>query len=293
MSAPSGGPPSPHAAAPVRARFLALARRPDAEVPLAEAALLIAQEEYPDLSVARYLGELDRMAAGARAAVLAEAPAGTRAGIEVLGAYLFRDLGFRGNRDEYEDPRNSFLNDVIDRRLGIPITLSLVYCEVARRAGLEPAPVGVGFPGHFLVKYEVAGEVDPLVIDPFNGGRIVTVETLVATLAHSKIDLRPDLLRAARPREVLVRMLRNLKEIYRKGDDLRRLASILDRLVAIEPEAREHRLERGMVRARSGEPGLALADLVRYRLGLPDDSPERGPLGQVVQTLRRHRASLS
>ena len=148
-----------------RQRFTALLGRPEGEINLAEAALLIASEEYPGLDVPLYLKHLDDMGVALRAR-LAEEPRPERA-VMALNRYLFQEEGFHGNIAEYYDPRNSFLNDVIDRRIGIPITLSTVYMEVARRAGVQVE--GVGLPGHFIVRVVLGGH--GLLVDPFHGGR--------------------------------------------------------------------------------------------------------------------------
>src|SRR5262249_45410061 len=150
-----------------RERFAALAAGPDAHIDVAEAALLIAQEEYPQLDVAAYLARLDDLAAQAGADLRAGLPAAEQ--VARLNHLLLLVLGFKGNDRNYYDPRNSFLNDVLDRRTGIPITLSVVYSEVAQRLDL---PIyGVSFPGHFLVRHVTE---PPIIIDPFFGGVITT-----------------------------------------------------------------------------------------------------------------------
>src|SRR4029434_9885023 len=154
--------------AQIRQLFIKAVTGPENRLDLARAALLIASEEYPGLDSLRYVEKLEVMAAAVRPAVTTTNDPTLK--IEYLNAYLFEERGFRGNADEYYDPRNSFLNDVVDRRLGIPITLSLLYAEVARRPGVQAS--GVGFPGHFLVRIERESS-DPLIIDPFNSGRVV------------------------------------------------------------------------------------------------------------------------
>ena len=146
----------------VRHRFQEVVRRPDERIDLAEAALLIAAQEYPELDVAAYLARFDEIGArlGQRVRDDSEPIA------SVLGQFLFAELGFKGNEDDYYDPRNSFLNDVLDRRTGIPITLSTVCIEVARRAGLSVT--GIGLPGHFLI--QVDGSRGQTLLDPFYGG---------------------------------------------------------------------------------------------------------------------------
>src|SRR5207253_10842966 len=141
-------------------------------IDLARAALAVAREEYPDLDEGRYLGMLDRLAEGVQASLAAGATPERRVGRG--NAYLFHELGFCGNQADYYDPRNSFLNEVLERRLGIPLTLCIVYMEVGRRCGL--AVEGVGFPGHFLCKVRLAE--DELIIDPFRRGHLLETEEL-------------------------------------------------------------------------------------------------------------------
>ena len=206
-------------ATPARERFTALVSGPEAELDLAEAALLIAQEEQPDLDVAHYLQRLDQLADTVRAK-LPESPT-PQDRIQALNTHLFFEEGLRGNAGEYYDPRNSFLNEVLERKTGIPITLSVLYMEVGRRLGLSLA--GVGFPGHFLVKY--VGPDEEQILDPFAGGAAVTEEQLAAKLKSMYGDNNPfvaqipQLLTPATKKEILIRMLRNLKGVYlQKGD---------------------------------------------------------------------------
>src|ERR1700683_23449 len=188
-------------------------------IPLARGALLIAKEEYADLDIEKYLDQI--------AALTREAEPIVRAGedtiekVQLFSEFLFGQKGFDGNRDEFGDPRNSFLNDVLERRLGIPITLSLLYIEIGRRLGLNL--FGVGFPAHFLVK--AVDERGELIIDPFNGGMILGLDEIRAGLAKiygQPVDLNPAMLKAVGAREILTRMLRNLKNIYASGSDWNR-----------------------------------------------------------------------
>ena len=145
-------------------RFAELMARDEAEIDLARACLLIAQDAYPGLDVDGYLGEIERLAARLRGRLPQSQDAGER--VAALNQFLFDDLGFSGNADHYYDPRNSYLNEVLDRRTGIPLTLSVLYLEIGRRVGL--ALEGVSFPGHFLVRLQLRGAM--LVFDPFSGG---------------------------------------------------------------------------------------------------------------------------
>lgn len=199
--------------------FAHVACRPDDELDLAVAALLIAEAERPGLDVARYLAVLDRWGEeGDRAA--AGAPPGSLARFEALRHLLFVTHGLRGNQDDYYDPDNSFLDQVIDRRLGIPITLSIVFLEVARRMGIEAR--GIGFPGHFLVRAEVDG--DDVFVDPFHMGDVLDVgdlrERLEAVAPGAELDATH--LAAVDKRHILTRVLTNLRAIYaRRGDHAR------------------------------------------------------------------------
>ena len=227
-----------------RARFAALAAQPEPD--LAEAALWLAAEEYPALDVAAYLARLDALAAEARPALAgAESCAGR---VARLNRFLFVECGFRGNREDYYDPRNSYLNEVLERRTGIPISLSAVYLAVGTRVGLDV--FGISFPGHFLVKCMCAeGE---LVIDPFERTLLdpeACQRRLDAALpAH--VPLRPELhLRAAGSREILLRMLANLKRIYAERRDLERTLACCDRILLLDPDAPGEQRERANVYA--------------------------------------------
>jgi len=247
-----------------RERFAQVVAGSEEDLDLAEAALLIAQEENPVLDVAAYLRRLDHLAAAVRAR-LPESPGPTDM-IDSLNVQLFQEEGLTGNEQEYYDPRNSFLNEVLDRKTGIPISLSVIYLEVGRRLGLPL--VGVGFPGHFLVKY--SGSDGDIVLDPFFGGISLTHEQLTQKLRTAYGDQHPILSQVSRlliptsKKEILVRMLRNLKAIYlQQGDFTRALASI-DRLLLVVPnEALEVR-DRGAVHQRLGQIQAALQDFRRY-----------------------------
>jgi regulator of sirC expression with transglutaminase-like and TPR domain len=213
-------------------RFAAVVQRDDADIRLDEAALLIGAWEHEAFDVAPHLRALDALARRAAPAVEnAETP---DAAGRALAATLFKELAFRGNTEAYYDPRNSFLADVLERRVGIPISLSVLYIEVARRLGL---PVGgVGFPGHFLVR--VDGGAAPLILDPFGGGAALNRADLEALLARSSGDdarLTDAALVPVSKRAILVRMLNNLVGIYGRGGDTDRSLEVLERIAAIDP----------------------------------------------------------
>ena len=245
----------------IQVLFRESVERPDEELDLAETALLIAQAEYPHLDRGKYLRLLDKFAMEARRRTSdAMGPYGT---VNALSEYLFDEEGFRGNEDDYYDPRNTFLNDVLERKLGIPITLSLVYMEVARR--LELPIVGLGLPGHFLVKYRAPEE--EIIIDPFHRGIILSVEEcadLVNRVPGEALPLQPDYMEQVAKKQILTRMLNNLKSIYLGRFDHHRALGIVERLLLIEPQDHRNVRDRGLLRLRTGDLQGALADLEVY-----------------------------
>jgi regulator of sirC expression with transglutaminase-like and TPR domain len=250
-----------------RRRFADMAAGRDQCINLAEAALVIAQEEYPGLDIVGYLQRLDELAAAARVDVRPElAPAEQ---ITRLNHFLFVEAGFSGNNHHYYDPRNSFLNDVLDRRTGIPITLSLVYSEVAQRLDL---PVyGISFPGHFLVKY--VGE-EEIIIDAFFGTVIGTDECAQRLRGIYGEDARLDrgLLRPATAREILARLLSNLKQVYVQQNDFLRALACVDRILLLAPDTPRELRDRGILYQRLECFAAALQDFERYLRLAPDDA---------------------
>lgn len=247
-----------------REAFARLARRPDPEIDLAEAALWIAAEEYPDLVVDDEMARLDAL--GSAAAARVEAAPSFPARVAALNRFLFVEERFRGNRDDYYDPRNSYLNEVLERRVGIPISLALVYLAVADRAGIEAA--GISFPGHFLCKCvggESARDRPPIdldsegvgdelvVIDAFAGGVVPLeeCERRLSAAAGRPVRLDPEIhLRGASHREILVRVLGNLKQIFVGRGDYGAALSCSDRILLLFPDASRERAEREALRAR-------------------------------------------
>jgi regulator of sirC expression with transglutaminase-like and TPR domain len=253
---------------PVRDRFAQLARLPDDEIDLALAALLIAAEEYEGLDVDAYSARIDDLAAGARDRVGgARVEQNPRQLIDRYHTYLFEELGFRGNEDDYYDPKNSFLNDVLDRRTGIPISLAAVYVEVARRLGW---PVrGVGFPGHFLAKWEL--DDGDVVVDPFFGTVVSEVDCkeLLTRVSNGQIAFRRELLASLPTRGILARMLANLKGVWVKRSDFLRAISACDRILLLVPEAVIEYRDRGLLWGKLECHRPALADLERYLAQAP------------------------
>lgn len=221
------------------ARYVA---RPEEEIRLDEAALLLARTEYPRLDVPGQLARLDALAARAKC----DPTQSAQANIAILNHLLFAEEKFAGNEKEYDDPRNSYLNDVLDRKVGIPITLALVYQEVARRCGLPV--VGVGFPGHFLAKYLASsGEI---LLDPYQGGVILTLQECQERLKAQfgeEADLRPSFLAASSIKQTLSRMLNNLKGSYFRRKDFLKVLMMIEMALAVDPASRQEIHDRGMV----------------------------------------------
>ena len=266
----------------VRDQFSQMAAREP--IPLARGALLIAKEEYPGLDVDDYLAQIADLAREGAAQV--NGGADTIEKVQLLSDFLFAQKGFDGNRDQFADPRNSFLNEVLERRRGIPITLSVVYIEVGRQLGLNL--FGVGFPAHFLVK--AVDERGELIIDPFNAGMILGLDEIRARLAKiygQPVDLNPAMLKAVGAREILTRMLRNLKNIYASGSDWNRALGTLDRILILDPRAVEEMLERGGLHERLECFGPALADFRAFLAQAPEHPGADVAREAVVRLLRQ------
>ncbi len=268
-------------------RFEELVGTNDEPIDVALGAALIARDAYEDLDVASLLSRFDELSAPLVRLGLDSMSAEAQA-LE-MAHYVYERQGFAGNESDYYDPRNSLLPDVLERRLGIPITLALVYCEIARRVGV-PAR-GVSFPGHFLVRIERRAEErerGPVLIDPFFGGRMLDEKSLVALLKRvvgPRETLRAEHLEPASPRHILVRMLTNLKAVYlARGENSRALLA-LDRLVSLTPDSPFALRERGLLAARLGSIEVARADLSRFL--------ELNPQAQDAKTIRARLDALS
>jgi regulator of sirC expression with transglutaminase-like and TPR domain len=238
----------------------------DDEIDLCRAALLVARLEYPDLDVDGYLGRLAGLADDARARLCGLSASPVVAA--VLADLIHGEHGFSGNADAYYDPRNSYINDVLDRRLGIPISLSAIYLDLGRRLGLPLE--GVGMPGHFLVRYR--DPVEPLLLDPFASGSIVTLadcEAKLRDLYGPSARVTPAMLEAVGTRMILFRMLTNLKQIYTSTEDWPRARRTIDALLTVNPGATYEYRDRGMVRFRAGDLRGARADLDHYLVTAP------------------------
>lgn len=260
----------------------------DADFPLFEAAVSLAQDEYPELDVQQVLGDVDQLLARVKRRIPPDAAALQR--LRVLNQFFFQDMGFGGNVNDYYDPDNSYLNAVLRTRRGIPISLALLWVELAQGLGLKAH--GVGFPGHFMIKVSLPrGQV---VIDPFTG-QSLSREELTERLEPFKrrsglgedFDVPLGLyLQASPPREVIARMLRNLKEIHRAQQDWMRLIAVQDRLIVLLPQAWGEWRDRGLAHAEQGHTLAALRDLETY-LAHAEEGLDVDAIADRVAELRR------
>jgi regulator of sirC expression with transglutaminase-like and TPR domain len=258
--------------------------RVEEKIDLGRAALAIAVFDYPRLDIAAYLGTIDALAV--EVAKQCDGGATVEQSLDALNYVLFRRHGFRGNGGDYYNPKNSFLNEVLERKTGIPITLSVLYMEVAQRIGL--ALDGVGFPGHFLVKHARGGA--EMFIDPFYQGAVRSREDLCAMLASQyggAVELQNDFLNPAGKKEILKRMLANLKGIYANANDMARLLSVLDLVLILEPGAVEQIRERAGVYLRLECFSQARADFEAYLRLAPDAQDAAAVREQVVSLAKR------
>ena len=242
-----------------------LARDPAAPLDLAEVALQLARDEYPQLDVEAYLGELTALAHEAKN----YARGNFTARVDGLCRYVFHELGFRGNKKDYYDPRNSYFNQVLDRRTGIPITLSAVMMALGKRVGVTV--VGIGLPGHFVV--QCRGDEQDILIDPFHGGRRLALsdcEHLVQQATGVSFDAAHENLQPIPLGLMVQRMLNNLKGIYLQREDWARAVRVLGRLRQLNPEDIQNRRDLGVCLVRHGQPGKAIDHLQAYLRGVPE-----------------------
>jgi regulator of sirC expression with transglutaminase-like and TPR domain len=258
------------------AAFGELGRIPDAALDLGHAALLIAQIEHPQLDPARELARLDELAA--------------RVGpgdVHHLRRVLFEDERFTGNADDYYDPRNSCLNDVLDRRVGIPITLSILAMEVGRRVGV--AVRGIGLPGHFMVS------ADGVLFDPFNGGTAVSRDEAAAVVARvlgKPVPLADDHFTPVAKSQILVRMLANLRGVYVERQEWSKARAVLERLMQLDPASPGHVRDYGTVLMKEGHFARGAAQWERYLSRHPDARDAERVKEQLTE-IRRAIASLN
>lgn len=260
----------------------------DADFPLLEAAISLAQDEYPDLSVQQVLGDVDQLLARLKRRLPEDA--GSLQRLRTLNQFVYRDLNFGGNFNNFMDPDNSYVHVVLRTRLAIPISLALIWLELAQGIGLKVR--GISFPGHFMVKVNLTeGQV---VIDPLTG-KSLSREELSERLApfHELGGLDDDqelplglYLQAAPPRDIIARMLFNLKDIHAAQEDWPRLITVLDRLIVLLPQAWPEYRDRGLAHAEAGHPGHALEDLETY-LANATEIGDRRAIAARVGELRR------
>jgi regulator of sirC expression with transglutaminase-like and TPR domain len=261
--------------------FALLMQRAEEEFNLDQAALLIARTEYPQLNVPGQLARLDALALRldcdpTRSAI---------ENIESMNKLLFETEQFRGNEEEYDDPRNSYLNDVLERKLGIPISLSLVYIEVARRRDLPV--MGVSFPGHFLVKYRA--DLNEILIDPYRGGRMLTrqdCEELLKAQFGDEEELKPEYFAASTKKQILARMLNNLKGSYVRRHDFTRVLTMIQLALLVEPTSSQQLHDRGMIYFLMRRYQEAQADFKTYLNLTPRDHPQAVEIAQLLHRIR-------
>jgi regulator of sirC expression with transglutaminase-like and TPR domain len=267
-----------------KALFVELVSRPEPKIDFAHAALLIAAEEYPDLDVPNYISRLDALGDALMARLGAEP--GPEDARDALNGLLYDEEGFHGNTKDYYDPRNSFLNEVLDRRTGIPITLSAVYIEVAERAGI---PIeGVSLPGHFIVRLRTPE--GGLLVDPFHSGVTLSEEDCQKRLDRiydGKMKLSPAMLESCGPRSMLARMLRNLKVIYVKRGDLQRAVSAVDLLLEASPDSHDERRDRGLLYAALDCYAWAVRDLEAYLERMPQAKDAAAVKSKIADMARK------
>jgi regulator of sirC expression with transglutaminase-like and TPR domain len=273
-------------------RFRSALEPEEARLNLAEAAFLIAQDDYPGLDPGYYLAELDRLGTTLRARLPSDFSPVHR--LLALNRYLFVELGFQANDDNYYDPDNNMLHMVLERRCGIPITLSIVYLEIGRRIGLNLA--GVSFPGHFLVKLPVSdGE---LILDPYSQGKSLSEADLRRRLGELARDIDParlplhPFLEPASKREILARVLRNLKAIHLKNEALDRALCAMNRLLIVSPANAPEWRDRGLLYERMECCRAALDDLEAY-LKLAPAAEDAAPMRERIAELRQRVSRLN
>jgi len=262
----------------------------DERIDLLRAALTFARIEYPKLDIEQYVARMEEIAA--RVAARIPETGDPEQSIAAVNQVLFQEEMFRGNSVDYYNPRNSFLNDVLDRRLGIPITLAAVYMEVGRRVGFPL--FGVGMPGHFLLKhYDVGGH--PFLIDAFERGLVLNEDDCQKRLNQiysGQLTLRPEFLLAVTRRQMLTRMLNNLKVIYLERRNFRRAVQVVDLVLVIYPRSPEDVKQRAVLRYNLDDYSGALEDFEEYVKMSPDAS-DTEEIRQLALSIRRSMAKMN
>ncbi len=267
-----------------RACFVEALDREEGKIDLIRANLLIAKcVEYPDLDIDEYLARFEKMASEIQSR-LDSADRGPRSLIHVINRYLFASQGFHGNENDYYDPRNSFLNDVMDRRTGIPITMSTLFIELAGRTGL--ALEGVGFPGHFVVKY--SGPGFEFLIDPFNKGRMLSendCQDILDRIYGGGVEFRSEMLATVTKKQIIGRMLSNLKGIYVDSKNYQKALWVVELILDLSPGNALEIRDRGLLYHRLECFSRALHDLETY-LNLRSDAPDGEAMIDFISRLR-------
>jgi len=262
----------------------------DEKIDLVRGALTIARTEYPELNIESYVQRVDELAFQAEARVTEIGDASET--ISAINYVLFEQAGLQGNRDDYYDPRNSFLNDVLDRCLGIPITLALIYMEVGRRLGFPL--FGVGMPGHFLLKnYDIDGS--ETLIDCFNGGDILSAQDCQRRLDEiysGQMTLRPEFLFAVSRRQMLTRILNNLKTVYMTARNFKKVLPLVDLVLVIYPRSPEDVKQRALLRYSLGQAKAAAEDLEEY-LKMSPEASDSDEIRQTALSIRRMLALMN
>jgi regulator of sirC expression with transglutaminase-like and TPR domain len=268
--------------------FEKLMKKPEQDVRLAEAALYIARDEYPQIDIPAYLELLKNWSTLLRKEA-SRKPGHSR--LDLLHDLLFQRMHFSGNIDNYYDPKNSFLNDVIDSRKGIPISLSVIYLELAWSLGLDAT--GIGFPGHFLVRVNHRGET--VYVDAFHKGKIMSANDCVEfwnDISEGEVQFQENFLSSMNKHQILIRMLRNLKGIYLEQKNYKKVIRIMDKLIVLNPGVPEEIRDRGIIHYQIQAYRLALQDFESYisAASQPDDGEV---IHQYIEVLREYSAHLN
>ncbi len=266
-------------------RFETLASLPDDAIDLTLGALCVARDLGGGLDVDSVSAKLAELAAPLSGVLLEREPLSVQAA--AIGRHLYETCGFHGNEADYYDPKNSLLPDVLDRKTGIPISLAVIYCDVAARLGIGAR--GVSFPGHFIVRLESARNSEPpIYVDPFFGGRLLDDELLADMLRRvsgREERIRPEYLAPAPSRAILLRMLMNLRGIYLSRGDLARAMLVVDRIASLTPESPGALRDRGLLSAKLGATQAAISDLQRF-LELVPTSEDAKEIADQIEALR-------
>lgn len=262
-------------------QFATLVQNAGDAINLTEAAMMIARTEYPNLDIASQVARLKDIASS----LPVNPTYPPHLNIQVLNKVLFEEEQFSGNDEEYDDPQNSYLNKVIERKKGIPISLSVIYLDVARRRGLPLA--GVGFPGHFLVKY--LADFEEILIDPYHGGVVLSLQDCAERLKANfgeEADLKPEHLEACPPKQILARMLNNLKGSYFRRRNYTKVLNMIELSLAIHPSSRLDIRDRGMVHFLMMRYREAMADFQTFLKLAPPNDPQTADVLQAMARIR-------